>query len=92
MTDIAIDTQFDSGNIEVLSISGAQATLALRKDYQSEFAQWFHFRVTGAAGRELTLKITGLNASAYPAGWFLKTGISGAARLRLSTRMKMAVR
>lgn len=69
MTDIAIDTQFDSGNIEVLSISGAQATLALRKDYQSEFAQWFHFRVTGAAGRELTLKITGLNASAYPAGW-----------------------
>ena len=35
----------------------------------SEFAQWFHFRVSGAAGRELELNITGLSQSAYPAGW-----------------------
>ena len=69
MTDIGIDTQFDSGNIEVLSISGASARLALRKDNQSDFAQWFHFRVHGAADRELELKITGLENSAYPAGW-----------------------
>ncbi|WBY16652.1 M14-type cytosolic carboxypeptidase [Erythrobacteraceae bacterium WH01K] len=69
MTDIGIDTQFDSGNIEVLSISGASARLALHKDNQSDFAQWFHFRVHGAADRELELKITGLENSAYPAGW-----------------------
>lgn len=69
MTDIGIDTQFDSGNIEVLSISGASAVLALHKDNQSDFAQWFHFRVHGAADRELELKITGLENSAYPAGW-----------------------
>ena len=69
MSDIRIDTQFDSGNIEVLSIAGANARLAVRKDHMSEFAQWFHFRVSGAAGRELELKITGLNASAYPGGW-----------------------
>src|SRR5690606_34782369 len=43
--------------------------LAIRKDNLSDFKQWFHFRVSGAAGRELELKITGLNASAYPAGW-----------------------
>ncbi len=67
--NIAIDTGFDSGNIEILSIDGAKATLALRKDHQSDFAQWFHFRVTGAGDRELELKITGLNASAYPQGW-----------------------
>ncbi|PZU14408.1 MAG: hypothetical protein DI591_12020, partial [Citromicrobium sp.] len=69
MTDIQIDAQFDSGNIDVLSVKGATARLAIRRDHQSEFAQWFHFRAAGAAGRELELKITGLEASAYPAGW-----------------------
>lgn len=69
MSDIRIDCGFDSGNIEVLSVDGATARLAVRKDHMSEFAQWFHFRVSGADGRELELKITGLNGSAYPLGW-----------------------
>lgn len=69
MTHITIDAGFDSGNIEVLEITDAQANLALRKDNKSEFAQWFHFRVTGASGEELTLKITGLNHSAFTGGW-----------------------
>ncbi|WP_128891154.1 M14-type cytosolic carboxypeptidase [Erythrobacter sp. HKB08] len=69
MSNIQIDANFDSGNIEVLSVEGASATLAIRKDHMSEFKQWFHFRVTGAAGREITLKITGLEKSAYPGGW-----------------------
>lgn len=69
MNDICIDAAFDSGNIEVLAIDGASARLAIRKDAHSDFFQWFHFRVAGAAGRELVLKITGLGASAYPGGW-----------------------
>ena len=69
MSDIRIDSAFDSGNIEVLSIDGASAKLAIPLDDQSEFKQWFHFRVSGAEGRELELNITGLNDSAYPAGW-----------------------
>ena len=69
MTPILIDAAFDSGNIEVLSISGATAKLRIPKDNQSEFYQWFHFRVAGAAGRELELKIGDLNNSAYPGGW-----------------------
>lgn len=69
MNDIRIDSNFDSGNIEAISTDGAKAKLAIRKDHQSEFAQWFHFRVSGAAGRELELGITGLNDSAYPGGW-----------------------
>ena len=69
MTQIRIDAAFDSGNIEVLSIDGTSARLAIRKDHQSDFYQWFHFRVAGAAARELVLKITGLNQSAYPDGW-----------------------
>ena len=66
---IQINAAFDSGNIEVLSIDGVTARLAIRKDRDSEFFQWFHFRVSGAAGRALELKITGLASSAYPGGW-----------------------
>ncbi len=69
MSQIAINAAFDSGNIEVLSIAGTTATLAIRKDRQSDFFQWFHFRVSGCAGREVELKITGLGQSAYPEGW-----------------------
>jgi murein tripeptide amidase MpaA len=68
-TDIQIDAQFDSGNIDVRSIKGATARLAIPYDEGREFMQWFHFRVSGAAGRELTLVIEGLKDSAYPEGW-----------------------
>ncbi|WP_095011726.1 M14 family metallopeptidase [Tsuneonella mangrovi] len=66
---IRIDSQFDSGNIEILEIDGATARLAVPHDHMSEFRQWFHFRVSGAAGRELVLKIVDLESSAYPQGW-----------------------
>ncbi len=69
MSHIDINAAFDSGNIEVLEIAGPQARLAIRRDEQSDFFQWFHFRVSGAAGRELELRLTGLAASAYPGGW-----------------------
>ncbi|WP_298168057.1 M14-type cytosolic carboxypeptidase [Novosphingobium sp.] len=66
---ISVDAGFDSGNIEVLGIDGASARLAIRRDASSEFFQWFHFRVSGCAGRALELKITGLASAAYPDGW-----------------------
>lgn len=69
MSDIRIDAAFDSGNIEVLDITGTSARLAIPRDHMSEFRQWFHFRVSGAKGREVTLAITGLADSAYPDGW-----------------------
>ena len=69
MTALFIDAGFDSGNIEVLTIKGATARLAIRCDKQSEFFQWFHFRVAAKAGEEVLLKLTGLTASAYPGGW-----------------------
>jgi len=69
MTQIQIDAAFDGGNIEVLSIDGTTARLKVRKDHLSDFFQWFHFRVSGCQGRELELKITGLEGSAYPGGW-----------------------
>ena len=69
MNDIQITGAFDSGNIEVLSVGGAEARLAIRKDKDSAFFQWFHFRVTGGKGRKLVLRLTGLAGAAYPMGW-----------------------
>ena len=69
MSDIQITAAFDSGNIEVQSVSGAEAVLTIRQDQASEFYQWFHFRVSGAEGRMLVLRLTGLAGSAYPGGW-----------------------
>ncbi|MEL7708682.1 M14-type cytosolic carboxypeptidase [Citromicrobium bathyomarinum] len=69
MSNITIDTGFDSGSIEVMTVHQASAMLRLKNDHQSEFKQWFHFRVANTGGRELVIKIVGLNDSAYPAGW-----------------------
>lgn len=69
-----IATAFDSGNIQIHDISGSHesgwtAELSIHKDRESDFFQWFHFRVTGQSGDQLTLKISGLKESAYPGGW-----------------------
>jgi murein tripeptide amidase MpaA len=69
MTIHSINAAFDSGNIVVHSIKGSTATLSIRKDKDSEFYQWFHFRVAATSGEEITLKITELEGSAYPGGW-----------------------
>ena len=66
---IAISAAFDSGNIEVLQQHGAQFDLAIRADRQSDFYQWFHFRLTGAKGVACTLRITNAGGAAYTGGW-----------------------
>jgi murein tripeptide amidase MpaA len=67
---IRIDAAFDSGNIDVLGFpEPTTARLAIRADAGGEFRQWFHFRVSGAAGARVRLRIEGLKASAYPGGW-----------------------
>jgi len=70
---ISISGGFDSGNIRTLSITdtptGARAELEIVTDHQSDFYQWFHFRVAGAAGCEVELAIVNCGGSAYPDGW-----------------------
>ncbi|QJQ31919.1 carboxypeptidase family protein [Sphingomonas lacunae] len=66
---IHISSAFDSGNIVVDAIAGHTATLSIRKDQDSDFYQWFHFRLVAPAGETVTLRITGLAGSAYPDGW-----------------------
>ncbi|OYY71593.1 M14-type cytosolic carboxypeptidase [Sphingomonas sp. 28-63-12] len=66
---ISITAAFDGGNIHVLRQDDASADLEIVKDRDSEFYQWFYFRVSGAAGRTLTLRIINAAGSAYPMGW-----------------------
>ncbi len=66
---IQINAAFDSGNIIVSAIDGDTAHLEIRKDKDSDFYQWFHFRVSGARGRAITIRITNCGNSAYPGGW-----------------------
>jgi murein tripeptide amidase MpaA len=64
-----ISAAFDSGNIRVLAQDGDRFDLEIVKDHDSDFYQWFHFRLTGAAGRTVELRITNCGGSAYPDGW-----------------------
>ena len=66
---LIISSAFDAGNIRVLKQSGDTVDLEIAHDHMSDFYQWFHFRVSGGAGREITLRITNCAGSAYPNGW-----------------------
>ncbi len=65
-----ITCNFDSGNIEVLSLSAPdQIQLAIKKDHQSDFYQWFHFRLHTDSFEPHVMTITNAGQSAYPKGW-----------------------
>ena len=70
MTPLYISTQFDSGAVEVLSLVDPQnIQLHIRRDSASDFAQWFHFALQGAAGVPVRLRFLNAGQSAYPKGW-----------------------
>ena len=62
-----ISSNFDSGNIEVISIDKPEdIRLKIRKDTNSDFFQWFYFRLVGASGYPCMLKIENAAESAFP--------------------------
>ncbi len=67
---LMISSAFDSGNIEVVNAdSHENIQLKIEKDTNSEFFQWFYFRLQGA--KDLSCKMHILNAgeAAYTEGW-----------------------
>jgi len=65
-----IDSQFDGGNIEWLGGDGpADIRLAIRKDSNSDFYQWFYFRLSGVRGQDCALIIGNAGGAAYAEGW-----------------------
>jgi murein tripeptide amidase MpaA len=66
----AIISAFDSGNIRVIDRPAPDHfRLGIAKDADDHFFQWFHFRLSGARGRDMTLDLVGLEGSAFPRGW-----------------------
>ncbi len=65
-----IFSNFDAGSIKILRAeSRDDIQLALKPDNQSEFAQWFYFRLESEANTEHNFRIVDLKKSAYPEGW-----------------------
>lgn len=65
-----ISSNFDSGNIVPVSANNEKdIRLNIQKDNQSEFYQWFHFRLDGTPMVEHKIVIQDLANSAYPKGW-----------------------
>ena len=67
---LSITSAFDSGNIIVKSVRSTQEIrLDIRLDKDSDFYQWFHFRLSGAKGEACEMIIENAGSSAYPKGW-----------------------
>ena len=60
----------DAGNIRVVDASNpADVQLEIRRDAEADHRQWFYFRVTGARGQALRLRILNAKQCSYPAAW-----------------------
>ena len=65
-----ITSNFDAGNIIVDSANDpSNIVLRIRKDNQSDFYQWFYFKLDSTPFVNHTLNIVELKTSAYPEGW-----------------------
>lgn len=65
-----ISCNFDGGNIEVVSADDPQdIQLRIRKDNQSDFHQWFYFRLESEPLTSHRITIVDLDKTAYPDGW-----------------------
>ena len=67
---ISINSSFDGGNIHCVDCTKPEhIRLEIVKDHQSDFYQWFYYRVSGTAGVDLTMVIENAEGAAYPGGW-----------------------
>ena len=65
-----ISQNFDAGNIEVVSCADASdIQLKIRADNESEFFQWFYFRLSGVKATRCTMRILNAGDAAYPYGF-----------------------
>lgn len=65
-----IGAMFDGGNIEVVAAERPDAVrLAIRRDTQADFYQWFDFRVAGVKDTDCVFAIENAGGASYPRGW-----------------------
>ncbi|WP_289055881.1 M14 family metallopeptidase [Carboxylicivirga marina] len=67
---IKISSTFDAGNIEVVNAENpADVQLKIRKDTNSDFLQWFYFRLQDVKDQSLKLNLLNAGDAAYTDGW-----------------------
>ncbi len=67
---VRVSQAFDGGNAEVLEASAPDAIrLSIRPDAGGEFLQWFYFRVSGAGGQDLVIRLENAGKATYPRGF-----------------------
>jgi murein tripeptide amidase MpaA len=67
---VRISSNFDGGNIQVICAENeTDIQLSIQKDNQSDFFQWFYFKLDSTSLVAHKLIITDLKNSAYPDGW-----------------------
>jgi len=65
-----IDSQFDGGNITVLACEDPlNIQVAIQKDTESEFLQWFSFRLYAPKGTDIHINIINAHETSYTKGW-----------------------
>ena len=65
-----ISSNFDSGNIKVIDCTTASnIQLEINKDSNSDFLQWFHFRLQGAQNQNCKMRLMNASDAAYPDGF-----------------------
>jgi murein tripeptide amidase MpaA len=65
-----ISAPFDSRNIHVVDASDpSNIQLEIVRDVAAEHRQWFYFRVTGAKGVPLRMRVVNAKACSYPDAW-----------------------
>ena len=70
MSALTISSAFDGGNIACLAADDpGDIRLEIVKDNESEFFQWFYFRLAGARGTACRLHIMNAGKAAYTKGW-----------------------
>ena len=70
MQSLVISSAFDGGNIACLAADNPDdIRLEILKDNESDFYQWFYFRLTGARGQACRLHIVNAGNAAYTKGW-----------------------
>ena len=67
---LSITSNFDSGAIEVIRAERADDLhVRIRNDSHADFAQWFHFRLSGARDTPCVLTFDNASNASYPRGW-----------------------
>lgn len=63
------DSDFECGNIELVSLGGGTAHLRIRPDSNAGYFQWFYFKVLDADGAPLTFVFDNAVNASYPNAW-----------------------